>query len=112
MGIFNYNSERLNKYSLINLSEVVALKMAKRITGSGYHFNTENKEIREKLELLERWNDFDTIFFSGEKILSAYGFLIPTWDRSTKGELFCNMGNAYGNSQVAKINYSVELAVV
>ncbi len=111
-NIFNSNSERLNCYNFINLSEVVALKMAKRIAGKGIHFNTENRYIKEALEKLEKDNDLMEIIFQGEKLLSAYGYLIPTWDRSKGGKLFMNIGNVYGNSQVSKIEYNEELAVV
>lgn len=111
-SIFNYNSERLNEFQLINLNEIVALKMAKRITGKGFVIHTENKKIKKAFETLDKDNDLFSLFFEGEKILSAYGFLIPVWEKSEGGKFFANIGQVYGASQVAKVNYSEELAVV
>jgi hypothetical protein len=111
-NIFNFNSERLNQYDLINLSEIVALKMAKRVVGKGYHFTTQNLELKKKLKQIEEWNDVYTLLFEGEKMFSAYGYLIPVIDKSKGNKVFCNIAQVYGNSQVSKINYQEELAVI
>ena len=111
-NLFNWNSERLNQYDLFNLNEIVALRMAKRVVGKGYHFSTTNPILIKALKQLEEWNDIYSLLFEGEKLLSSYGYLIPTVDRSKGKKVFLNLGQVYGVSQVAKINWTTELAVV
>lgn len=112
-GFYNWNTERLDTCAdTFDLVEWIANLMAVKVTGKGYHFSTEDKQIKAALKILQEHNDISSLLYEDVRQKSVYGFSSVCVNINILEQPIILIGHPYMMTQVAQINWETEGGVM
>ena len=97
---------------VVSMRNVLAKKNAMNIMGNGITFSSPDKALVDKFRDIDRYTNFDELFYDLEKEISLVGRAILIINKDNEGEIRINKTDVRYLNGVAKVFYIDNLAVV
>ena len=97
---------------VVAMRNTLAKKNAMNIMGNGITFSSPDKKLVDKFRDIDRYTNFDELFYDLEKEISLVGRAILIINKDNEGEIRINKTDVRYLNGVAKVFYINNLAVV